>query len=147
MSLPVFLWMILACGSSTQTIGYDPTCSVSIAVEGDGLVAPGAVVTLVGTPFTRVNDTAVRVDGVPATITEVVREGCEACDSCAAATCSPCTSCPDCDDECTTCVERVRFVVPEVPLGDRAVVLVNAYGTSDPAFLIVGASDTDDTDR
>jgi hypothetical protein len=40
----------------------------------------------------------------------------------------------------------VRFVVPAVPTGDRAVVLVNAYGTSDPAFLIVGATDTD-TDR
>lgn len=146
----MFLLIWFACNTSTSTLTYDPTCTVAIAVEGDGLVSPGDVVTLVGTPFTRVNDTAIRVDGLPATVTEVVREGCAECDACAAATCLPCTSCPDCDAVCEACVEQVRFVVPDVAIGDRAVVLVNAYGTSDPAFLVVGAADTDvdtDTDR
>lgn len=146
MSLPLFLWLVLACTTSTTTIPYDPTCTVAIAVEGDNAVRPGDVVTLIGTPFTRAPDTAIRLDGAAAAVTEVVREGCDECDTCEAATCLPCTSCPDCDAVCTACVERVRFVVPAVAVGDRPVVLVNAYGASDPAFLLVYPADTDDTD-
>lgn len=104
---------------------------------------------LTGAPFSTSQDSAVRVGGVAAALTQVDRGSCEVCDTCAAENGCNCGVCDACATACADCVQTVGFLVPDVAAGPQPVVLINRYGVADGLSLTVeAAEDTDsDTDR
>ena len=102
------------------------------------------VITLDGGPFSATWDTVVRVGGVDASVTDVVRTECDSCDTCRAdADCLSCGACADCDAVCATCVQTAVFLVPDVTPGVQPVVLYNQHGTSEVASVEVLGTSTD----
>ena len=146
---PLVLLSLLGCNTAVVA-SYDD-CSIAVTPTPESGL-PGDVITLEGGPFSATWDTVVRVGGVDATVTDVVRTSCDTCDTCRAdAGCLACGACADCDADCAPCVQTVLFLVPDVTPGIQPVVLYNQHGTSDVASLtVLGASpDTDapsDTD-
>ena len=130
---------LLMAGCPQQTTTPTDLCAVEMSLSPSEAL-PGDTVDAVGGPFTFVADTTVRVDGFTAEVLEIERsEDCLFCDACVeSAGCTGCErSCPDCDAICETCIETTRFVVPEVPPGERPVVLLNRYGATDSESLLV----------
>ena len=141
---PLVLLSLLAC-NTTVVAGYDD-CSIAInPTPAAGL--PGDFITLDGGPFSVTWDTVVRVGGVDASVTDVVRADCDTCDTCRAdADCLSCGACADCDAVCATCVQTVVFLVPDVTPGVQPVVMYNQHGTSEVASVeVLGASTDTDT--
>lgn len=154
-----------ACGS-TAVDEYE-VCVLDVTFEPTS-GAPGTEIAVTGTTLTEVRDTRVEVGGVRATVSSVVREGCDTCDECRFdAGCAPCGLCPGLDLEpdvrtacfgdpladppivgdCAACTESMVFVVPEVAPGPTSVVIFNRNGQSEPvAFEVLpGATTPTDT--
>jgi len=144
----VALSAVLAAGCTTPSEILALRCDVYVAAMSPKTAEVGDSVTLTGTPYTSVYDSAVYVSDVRATVTDVDRDNCAACDSCRTnAGCTECGDCDVCDQECTvSCVETVTFTVPDVAGGVHGVQLFNGHGQSHVVELtVLGTSPVDDT--
>ncbi|MEQ1502662.1 MAG: hypothetical protein ABMB14_10545 [Myxococcota bacterium] len=154
-------------GCSSTVVEEFETCQIDLTLTpAEG--APGAEIVATGTPLSEVRDTRVEVGGVAATVSAVVRDGCDTCDSCRSdAGCAPCGLCaglaleaaardacfgdpladPPSPSSCDACVESMTFVVPDAPPGLTTVFVVNRNGQSlaIPFEVLPGASTTGDT--
>lgn len=130
---------------STTTTALADRCDLSASALSPTEAAPGATIAMTAGPLTRTWDTTVLVGGVNASVVELVREGCDTCDSCRTQNdCNACDDCDDCDALCaTSCVESVRFVVPELPAGVHSLQLINGHGSSAGLQLTVLAPPAD----
>lgn len=130
LALAAVLSALAAPGCATSSEVLALRCDVDVADIQPQPSKVGESVTVTGTPFTSVYDSAVYVDGVRATVTEVERAGCTECDQCRFDYgCTECTDCDACDRLCETgCVETVTFDVPPVEPGSHGLQLFNAHG-------------------
>lgn len=144
---------LLAFGAScslftTAATTTTPACVISATLSADH-AAVGEMVMITGGPYTDASDTRVLVDGTAAQIT-VDRAQCDACDTCTAGeTNCDCGDCSVCVSACSTCLQTVGFIVPNVADGVQSVALIDRHGASEVLYLTVsgGTSDTDtDTD-
>ena len=143
----LLLAVALTAACTTSTTSVSVTCLVEGWLSSE-TAEVGHEVSFSGTPLTDAADTWVSVGGVPAEILDVTRENCALCDACKeaeSATCHSCGRCEACAESCASCVETVDFVVPSVPNGEQAVVVVNSYGAADGLTLEITAP-ADDTD-
>ena len=135
---------LAACLYTTTTTVLD-ACRLEASIETTGVVQPGDSVAIAAHPLTADFDTLVLVDGIEADAF-VDRADCSVCDACIAdAGCDPCGDCEECEISCSTCVEHVTFVVPDVA-GTVPVALINSYGSADMELSVLGDTGVEDTD-
>lgn len=145
--LPVLLTL---CGCTLSAVEYPATCTLPTPVP-EAPAAPGTALWATGGGLTSLNDTVVTVGSSQAEVLVVDRAGCDALDTCRSDNgCGTCVDCDACAADEASCVERVKFKVPAVGVGDQAFTVRNAYGTSGTGTLtVLGADtggDTGDTD-
>lgn len=132
-------------GCEDSSYAVSLRCDVLLTEASPPTAAPGAAVTITGSPMTYVWDTAVYVGGARAEVTEVEREGCDDCDTCREdEECTSCSDCDACDAACAEeCVETTTFVVPALEPGETWIRLYNVHGQSAALpFVVEGAAET-----
>lgn len=140
------LLLMSACTQPSEVLAL--RCDVDVDSMTPASAEVGDTVTLTGSPYTSVHDSAVYVGNARATVTSAERDGCTTCDACRLqAGCTECGDCDVCDYECSTnCTESVTFVVPDVPGGSHGVQLFNSHGQSRVEVLeVVDYSPVDDS--
>ena len=149
-----FLGLFLAACATTD-VDVPPTCALDApeVVDAATPLTAGVSVTARTSPLTTLADTVVTVGSLLAEVEDVTRQDCEACDSCrtdnACTTCG--TECAACADVCgsapsdgsATCVETVRFTVPDLAAGTYPVVVQNGVGVSDAGSLEIADAAAD----
>lgn len=146
--LPAALALVLTLGGCVDPLGsvLDQCALVVDLTPSEGPV--GTEVVALGGPFSNPSDTIVRVGGVDARVLGVERQDCLVCDACRLdQDCTSCDTCDACAVECEPCEQTVTFQVPEVPAGERAVVVLNRHGNGDDAtFTVLGNGTPLETD-
>lgn len=90
--------------------------------------------------FTEKGETLVFFDGRPAEILDISRKECDDCDDCKG-------SCDECLELCQECDEVIYLITPEGERGEKAVVVINYRGTSDPFTFTYLAECEDNEDN
>lgn len=142
----LLLTALIACAD--ETVADVASCDVMIETVTPAAATPGTLVTLTGTPLTTHYDSALYVGGVRADVSAVDRATCSTCDECRVEqSCNACEDCDACDVVCRVdCVESLTFTVPDAPVGDQALLLYNAHGSSNTLiFGVEPVVDTGDT--
>lgn len=130
------LLLFLACSADDGALATP--CIIDAPVATPAEAAPGAAVSLAVDPVSTVWDTLVLVGPARASVSDVLRTGCDACDTCREDNeCAVCGSCEACEADCEACVGSVEIVVPAVDPGTWPVTVTSYYGTSTPTSLVV----------
>ena len=133
-------------GCNTTATVYPTTCELDAPVP-EASARPGDSAWAVDSPMTSVNDTVVTIGSMQAIVLDVQRNDCDDLDTCRTDnSCSACSDCDACSAEASTCVERVRFTVPELAPGDHVLTIRNAFGSSRDGVFTVPGTDTGGTD-
>jgi hypothetical protein len=139
--MPLF-FILFSLGCTQQVITTNPTCTLDLGLEVTEVYA-GELITVTGGPFTSLYDTRAHIRGVDSELSELNRTDCAICDACQEeAECNGCLSCLDCEASCETCVQSIVVRVPDISAGTANLILLNAYGSSQPLPLLILHSDT-----
>lgn len=139
-SLVLPLLLVAAC--DTTTVEIVRPCTVELELDAGTPVQAGTSLTIPGAPLSTSWDTRVRIGGVDAPVTDVMREACLPCDSCRSdAGCASCGTCEGCSAVCEACVQQVTVTVPaDLQSGTWDLILFNRHGSSEPTSIDVAAA-------
>jgi len=146
-------WILSSCtGASVEVFEQ---CTVEVRLSDDR-ATPGTSIVATGGPFGEAYDNVVQVDGVRAEVESTDQQpvtdtggapldplACESCDQCRTRNAGHCNRCKT---QCASCVETLTFVVPVKDAGPGSVVVMNAFGGSEPVpFTVDALPDTGST--
>lgn len=137
--------IVLTTGCDETVVTDLPTCDLAGVVE-PATGEPGDAIVITLGPVLDQYDTLVQVGGTNANVTDVDRDNCSACDACREFhECLSCDSCVICSEDCNLCVETVTFAVPELAAQSTSIVVISAFGSTEPIPFSVLPTDTSDT--